>query len=311
MPTTPVNTLVVRTLQPDVKRLLSTWSSYLNEIVNFGSHILKWIGDKDTLGGDEEMPLILTFRNTLELLDSISILFSQQSIDPCKLHLRALLESLFVIRYITDGDSKTRALNYLVCHYHNKIDTYRKLDPNTPQGLQWRKEIKSDILAGEMKMPEIDDLQGKIDNLERLLKKPAYAKSEAEYQRLRKLRKIKPVWYEFFGGPKKIVELARHLKLMGLYNILYRYFSKSIHGQDIIDQRVSATTTGKMQISQIRNPRNAQFLCTITVSLTLNIYRTLVKYYLPEREKEFAEWYVREIRHFLNKISKEKLLEVN
>ena len=312
MPTPPVSTIVNRQLKPDVEKLLVDWSKHLDEIVNWGSNVLGWITQKPGLGGDEEAPLILTFRNSLELIDSISILFAKQSIDPCKLQLRALLESIFVISYIVENNSRRRALNYLVCYYHDRLSEYMRLDQNTPQGIQWQRELRSDKLAGEMRIPVIDDLEGKIANLDAILGKPEYADSEAEYQRLRRAnRRRKPVWHEFFGGPRTIVDLARHLNLMALYNILYRFFSKAIHGQDIIDQRISKDKSGYALISQIRNPRHAQFLCTITITISFELFKQLIEYYIPERKNEFAKWYIREMRDFIRRMSTETLLTVN
>lgn len=310
MPTEPIQDIAGREIQPQVKQLFAQWSKYIDEIVAFGSHILKWIGDSRKLGGDEEIPLIMTFRNVIELVDSIAILLRESSIDPCKLQLRAILESLLVIKFITEKDAKLRALNYLVCHYHQKLDLYKKLDSKTPQGKQFQTELKRGQYGSKMQFPNIPNLKKAIDNLENLLKKPHYVQSETEYQRLKKKKKGKPVWYEFFGGPKSIIELADYLNLIDMYNILYRQFSRSIHGQDVIDSKLSGDSRGYAAIAQIRHPQNAQTICQLTIGLSLNIYRSMIKHYIPEELGKYQDWYLREIEPFFNDISNKQLLEI-
>lgn len=217
MPTKPIGTIVVRELSPEVKEVLALWSSYLDEVVNYGSNILAEIGDRDNLGGDEEAPLIMTLRNSLELIDAVSILFSKSSIDPCKPLLRTILESLFTVCYITEKNSVDRALDYLVCHHHKKLAIYKKLDTNTQQGKQWKAEIQSDRLMGKMKTPIVKNLPKYVENIENILKKPVYKTSVTEYKRIKK-KKSKPIWHEFFKGPKNKYDLAKHLNLLGLYN---------------------------------------------------------------------------------------------
>jgi len=311
MPTNPVETIAPKEIQKEVADLLNAWSEHISELVNFGSHILSWLGNTGSLSGDGGMVCILTFRNVLEIIDSIAILFSKSCIDPCKLQIRTLFESMLMIRYLVDGESKRRALDYLVCHFHSKLDIYSKLDAKTPMGKQWQQELTNDSLAGSMRLPAIPDLDQKISNLESLLQKPDYIESEEEYQRLRSLKNRAPAWYEFHDGPRSVIELARHLKLIGLYNILYRYYSKSVHGLDVIDQRISKASSGEGLISQIRNPRDAQNLCSIAFGLSLDVYRTLIDCYVPGRKKQFAMWYRVEIRDFYLRLSSTQLLTVN
>lgn len=308
MPTKPIID-IVGSSQPELENLLKSWAKYCNEIVNFGSHIFNWIVSKPNPQGDKDLPNIMSFRNALELIDSISILLEKSSIEPCKLQLRTLLETIFTISYITEKDSETRAYNYLVCHYHEKINFYKRLDIKTQQGKQFSSEIKRDRLVGKMDFSNYPNLQSNISNLTQLLKKNIYSKSEKEYQRLKR-KKNKPVWYQFFNGPNNIIGLADHLKLIGIYNILYRFFSKNVHGQDIIDGRISEGEPGYTEFMQIKDPTNAQFVCQLTVSLSIDLFRTMVHFYIPEKKVIFEKWYTKEIRDFLLKIISKKLLTI-
>jgi hypothetical protein len=95
-----------------------------------------------------------------------------------------------------------------------------------------------------------------------------------------------------------------------MYNILYRQFSRSIHGQDIIDSKLGGDSSGYVAIAQIRHPKNAQEICHLTVGLSLNIFRSMINHYIPEELARYRDWYLREIEPFFNELSNRRLLEI-
>jgi hypothetical protein len=95
--------------QPELDELLLQFSNGIDEVVNFGTHILKWEVNEAT-GRDENIPVAMMLRHTLELTDSLSILGRHSSIDPCKPILRSILETLFGLEYILENDTRNRAL---------------------------------------------------------------------------------------------------------------------------------------------------------------------------------------------------------
>ena len=200
----------------------------------------------------------------------------------------------------------------MVCHFHNKIDLYNRLDPATPGGKQFQSDIKQDRLGGGMIFPDPTVYRKAKERLLRLLQKDLYKISEREYQNLRrKNSRRKPVWYQFSNGPNNIHDLARHLKLSAHYNVLYRQYSKSIHGSDIIDGKLGSATKYGSTIYQIRYPKDVQFICQMTIVLSLEFYKILIKHYIQDRLKDYSKWYITEIRQLLVQLSTEKLFEVN
>jgi hypothetical protein len=134
---------------------------------------------------------------------------------------------------------------------------------------------------------------------------------EIEYQRVRKLNKRKPVWHELYNGPKNIEKLAEYLKLIGLYQILYRNLSKSTHGKNIIDGYISpGEKKGEVNFSQIRAPYSAQMICQFTFTISFQIYKSIIDFHLPQYKKAYAVWYRDEVSEFYLKLSKENLLVV-
>ncbi|MFW9827140.1 MAG: hypothetical protein ACFFEY_05900, partial [Candidatus Thorarchaeota archaeon] len=48
---------------------LELYSSKIEEVVNFGSHVLRWCSSAVSGGGDEQLPLLLLFRHIFDLIE--------------------------------------------------------------------------------------------------------------------------------------------------------------------------------------------------------------------------------------------------
>jgi hypothetical protein len=305
MPVEPIPEILTRTIEnPDVAGVLERFSRGIDETVNFGTHVMKWCAEA-AVGGEEQAPLLLSLRHGLELLDSISILIRQSSVEPCGVLLRALLEVLFGTQYILQADIKRRAMSFMVCYVHERLKWFARLDPTTDQGKQLRAQVKKDRLAGKMEIPAPPELQRWIANGGGLLQCPAYLEAEKEYQRLRSAGHSNPNWYSLFKGPKSIEQLAERVHLQAMYAILYRVLSGPAHGTEIIQGKLS-----KGSIVQIRLPTEAQTTTKNALSVALELYRSFIKYYVPEREHDFKDWYGREIRTGYTALSGQQIIHV-
>jgi hypothetical protein len=299
-------------IDPKVLEQFRQWEIYLNKISYFSGEMFCEILRKN-LGGDDSLPIIMLFRNSIELVGSISSLLINLYSEPAKIILRTLLESTLYIEYLTLKDSKRRSLSFLICQYHEKLNGYKKFNMKTQQGKQFDKQLEEDEFLKGYEFKDQKLLQSHIENLESLVKLELYSKVEREYRRLKNLNpRRKPVWYEFFGGPKSIEKLAYELKLGSIYEIIYRSLSKGSHGTGVIDGYISAGEKESItNFSQIRFPYSAQFVCQFTITLSIRIMRHIIKYYLPQWDSKFKEFYKKEIRAFFMAITKDKLLVIN
>ncbi|MBI5019955.1 MAG: hypothetical protein HZB59_00810 [Ignavibacteriales bacterium] len=298
-------------LDPDARVMFVEWEKYLNKIVYFGGEIFCEILNKSTLGKDDSLPLIMFFRNSIELVGAISSLNVNFYSEPAKIILRTLLETMLYINYISQKDSKQRALSFLICQYHEKLNAYKKLDPTKEQGKRFHEQLKDDEFFKTYKFQEQDLLKLQIENLESLIKNDLYKEVEKEYQRVKKENpRHKPVWHEFFGGPKTIEKLAYNLKVGSLYEIIYRNLSKGTHGNNIIDGYISDGGEGITHFSQIRFPYSAQFVCQITITLSLRIYRIIIVNQVPEMMDKYKSFYLSEIRDFHLAMANQEFLKI-
>jgi hypothetical protein len=182
------------------------------------------------------------------------------------------------------------------------------MDPNTESGRQLAATLKNDRLIRDLKLPTSECFDQAKSNIQRLLTKLLYKDAQKEYEKTdRKVR----YWFSLFGGPKTLEQLALRLQLPSLYHVLYRDWSSATHGIDIIEGKISLGEDGSTLITQIRVPKDAQLLTSISLSLVLLVLRSIVKHYMPQQEVDFATWYKHELRGFCLKIKpKENLIRV-
>ena len=286
-----IEELLPRVQADDLNEIIGKFSFLINDAVNFGTHLIKWDADKKR-EGDEHLPPVLFLRNIIELLDSISILIKNSSIDPCKPLLRSLLENTFGLLYMLEKDTDQRSLSYFVWHTHKNLKFYEKLNSSTQSGKQFKKELEKDKL-----LPSHDDFFDKPvlsvakKNAEDLLQLPKYRPIEIEYQN-KSATKKNPSWYSLFNGPDNIELLAKYLNLHASYEILYRGFSGNVHATNIFQKKIVPNADGSIAIVQIRYPGDAQSVTQNTLNIALIAYKSYLDSRLPERIQDYQNWYM-------------------
>lgn len=260
----------------------------LAEVVNFGTHILNWeLENRDLY--DEDVPVIMMFRNILELLDSISILIKHSSIDPCKLLLRGLLETFLQLEYLLEKETKTRALTFIVWNTHKEIKSLTKMNPKEETYQQLNKTLQKDKLYPDnYRFPIHPDIEKELQNSNELLKLPSYVETEAKYQYLVKNGKKNPNWYQI-DNPKleDIEKLAAYLKRTSFYEMIYRIYSHSIHGTDILRGKINGEG-----IVALRFPKDAALITLEIINVSLSAYKTMIDKRLPHHQNENKQWYL-------------------
>jgi hypothetical protein len=303
-----IEDLLPRSQDENVKSLLENFAALIDNAINFGTHLMKWDAEKKR-HGDENMPPLLFMRNILELGDAISILIKKSSIDTCKPLLRSMLENTFGLEYMLEKETEKRALSYIVWHTHKNLKLYEKLNSSTQSGKQFEKEIEKDrLLSGVGSFFDNPILAPAKKNAEDLLRLPKYVPIESEYQATSATRK-NPAWYSLFGGPNNIEQLAKYLKLHASYEILYRGFSGNVHATSIFQRKLIPNNDGTVDIVQIRYPEDAQSITQNATNILIMAYLVYYKSRLPEKNKEFQEWYS-EFRIPYNKLSEKQYLKI-
>jgi hypothetical protein len=324
MPTKPNEDFIPRDIyDPDFQEILNQYSSVLEEVVNFASHVAKWCSEK-IHGGEELAPIFLSFRHVFELIDAISVLVKHSCIEPCQHLLRSIYESVLSVRYIMEKDAERRGRAFMTCVWHQEINDLRKWNPEDSMHKQLLAKKRKDKLMKDKTFPQIPDAKSRIKILEEHLNSEEYLESENEYQRLRNVirskkkdiprrktiwqsvahwfkdiikKKLKwmPIkklnWYAMHGGPKNIEGLADYLESPLEYEFRYRKWSGLVHGIDIIMDNIEVVDDSTVYLSQIRLPTNAYDITYTAMNYGLEIIPRYIEMFVPERMQEASDWH--------------------
>lgn len=300
--TKPIEAILPRSIEPKLQELLNYFSEGLDEIVNFGTHILKWDSERKVTG-DYNLPATLFLRNFVEKVDAISVLTRQSQIDSAKTLLRTAIENFFYLEYILQKDTFKRSMSFLVCDTIGQISSLSRYNSKTAQGKQFLSKIRKDKLLSNFELPEKIDIEEFKKNKNVLLNSEGYKETKKEYYNFKNKYKKTPNWYSLYNGPRKIEDLAESIGYSGMYETFYRLYSKSTHSNDILEGKIKQSKTGFPQIFQIRFPGDAQFIVYEIFSITLILYSTFIEKRLKEKTKEFQKW-TKDVQIIFQKIGK-------
>ncbi|MCQ6277583.1 hypothetical protein JMM81_22275 [Bacillus sp. V3B] len=286
----PNKYLLDRKNDKEIQKILNRMGRLLDEVVNFGSHVLDIC--RETYNFTEyETPIATTYTEYLSLLDGITVLIKKGTGDPIKPLLRSMLEMKFNIEYLLDEEEKKGVLAYQVAHAQKKIANWKLVDPTTQQGKEFLKKT-SDLGMDPSKFKPKEN----IARLERGLSKGKYKEVNEEWKRTKKEMGRRPSWYSLYNGPRGIIDLAKHLGQENYYEIIYRNLSRFLHGGSALD-RITNFEEGFGVNPGIRRLEELPQHLNFAVVFALEIYHKMIKKYNPNKAVEYAQWYVDNIQN--------------
>jgi len=310
MPTKPNENIIPDYSEnPKLLELLKSYSSLLDETVNFGSHVLAWTFEK-VHKGDHHIAVFSFYRRSLELLDTISILIRNSCISPSRVILRSLFEVMLSLEYLTQRDLAQRGRNYIISLKHKEHDYLRKFLKGDPLHREYLNKYKNDNLLKNVKIPEYPNIEEAIKAKKRLIDSEFYSDSETAYQAIKSRRdgKNPKWWFNLHNGPNDICDLATKMGRPAQYEVMYRNWAGYAHGTGGMDEQVEIEKKDEIAIPQLRLPEGAEFIAFIAISYGLTIIKTMIQEYATEKMKEFSEWYKAEIQAGYIDLKKKRII---
>ena len=222
-----------------LNKLLSMFSSRLSLLSNTGLAILDHLSQAETIKS-EHIPIILSLRHTMELLEGISVLIRNQLADPALLLLRGMFESVVQTLFILAEDTENRGIAFLYFDLLNNIDLYEKLDPSSQKGKEFKAWMTKDVYLKSAKFDKPPDLDTSLSTLISQKTISEFSKVNAEYEKHKLNGKKVRNWFSLFGGHQSIEQVAADVGLGGTYQIFYRHLSESVHGTGIVRGKIVA-----------------------------------------------------------------------
>lgn len=297
---------------PQFSHNLEGFGILIERVVERGGEIFKQVlpqGKAQPLA-EHYIPVIMCYRNGMELLAAVAALIKQSSADPCAILLRAVFESVLYIEYLLEADAKKRGMAFFVGEVHERIRRCDMLDPNTPLGKQCESSVRKDQwIPGDTLSATLgeSDYTTEKAGLEQLLTSRAYKKAEQEYQSIKK----RPKWHQLFDGPRTIEQLAKRLKSGGLYDILYRQWSTAVHATDVLLGKIKLGAGDQQGIIQINRPNKAQEFTLFAVYFGQRMHREIVRKFIPDKMPQHDSWYARKIRPEFVELSNRQVISVS
>ena len=314
MPAKPLESLLYREMSKvEAKNIIDVASPLLQELVNYGTNAYVRCATLASGKENEDVAAIILYLQIVEMTDGIEALVSQSCPAPAIPLVRSSFEALLFLDYmkpsqnslfkadtrvrsvaengiwdwfILELDYVRRSLSWLVGYVHNRLDSYALLDTSTIRGQSFQQDLAADDWADPTIITGIGEteVQEAIANLDSLLAQPQLQSVEEEFQRYFHKYSRRPNWYQLFGGPQNLRELARHLNCHSQYDFLYRYWSRISHANDL----------SRFTSAVLRDPSQNKSVSSFAAGFMLNATRLILGKFRPG--EDIAEWYKAEIR---------------
>ena len=309
MPTEPYEQLLNRNLSiVEIKNQISIASPLLTELVNFSTNTwIRCLGSSKS-EKDVDLAVFCQYLNMIEYCDSIEELLNKGCVNPCFLLLRPMFECRLNINYLLDRDFyRSRSLAWLYLQVNSELKDLQYLTSDEFRLNNDNDEIVPSLLSTD----QLSLTQTRIEKLSSWLNESHLSDIKNEFQRVKKIfNKPNIKWFQLFPnlgeeiGPKNLFELCQTLKMVQQYRLLYKYWSKYVHGDNAMDY-INNVKKSDPLIRPVRNIANIRQVVLFSSSFLLYSTRAVIDFFRPG--ENYSTWYVKEIRDYFSKFIKNPL----
>jgi Family of unknown function (DUF5677) len=246
-------------------------------------------------GKDIHAVLQMLMYEFADSIDGASALVRVGASRNCAQPLRTGLEIGLGLRYILeDKDNyEPRSLSYEYFHLLDGLKWAQKCDPDHPVGQQLRKELEGDEHADIFDVLDSGiNVKAEIEKQEKKVNSPRYSTVRAEIDRMKDEKKKAGNWYSLWDGPKDLRMLAWRLKLLSTYEVLYRTWSNTAHGEGAMKRIGGRVGDGTIQFVPLRSPSALPEKCRHACYLANGLTLTVVDKLVPQLREGLKDWYI-------------------
>jgi hypothetical protein len=252
-------------------------------------------------GTDEHIGILFPFLHLAEIIDAVELCLQGGSSAGAGILLRAAFESLLTVEWITKEGVEKYGAAYVVADIHRRIAGLEQYSQDGARRAQLEAAMKADSLGGDIEIPVMSNAEDKIAGLRQVLEAPHLLDAAAEYEKARGARaSIK--FFALWGGPRSVEQLARKLGRAGQYEILYRGWSRMVHGVDVMRQLRGVD--GAAAVQPFRSGEGFKDAYTFALAFCLDAMRAVLTVYRPdELSSSYPQWYKRHISPVMKRLA--------
>jgi hypothetical protein len=299
MPTKPLETVIYRELQIlRAGKFLEVATPLFQELVNYGSNALIRSATSSVREENEDLAALNLYRHILELTDAFEVMIANACVAPTIPIVRSIFEALLGLEYILESNSTyvQRSLSWLAIYLQKRISLYESMISESPRGKEFLASLRKDKWIHNIPELPQDKVQDAIDNLKNLLNRAQFEDIVIEIEKMDGT----PNWYQLFGGPANIQQLAYHLDRHSHYDFLYRQWSTVAHAQDF-SHFLGVDSTGEGGIRGIRDVGQIQDISRFVASFFLEATRKILLEFRPG--ESFSTYYESEVRELFLQVN--------
>lgn len=302
MPTKPLETVLYRELQiARAKKFLEIATPLFQELVNYGSNALIRCATSSTRDENEDLAVLNLYRHILEMTDAFEVMIATCCAAPTVPIIRSSFEALLGLEYILESKTSyvQRSLSWLAVYAHRRLSLYEMMLVDSDRGKEFQAAVKKDKWVTELPVLPQDRVKAAIDNMRQLLAREQFSDIEAEYESFEK----PPHWYQLFGGPANIQQLAYALNHHVQYDFLYRQWSTIAHAHDF-SSFLAIDSTGESGIRGIRDAGPLQEVSRFAAMFMVEATRRILIEFRPG--EDFSKYYKAEVGDMYRQVMSRK-----
>jgi hypothetical protein len=240
----------------ETESLISEWSPYLEELVNFATHALARC--QESLKGVEGTPasLIHLYYHIIQMADGVQVLCSNACFQAAFPLVRSIWEGNLFIQYmLEEGHFENRSTAWLACSHLEGKEVWLMQDLTSQRGQDIESMRQKDKYLGSADVLEKDQdiVKEQIALYDAMLQKSKFSSVLAKLSNSAKKNKR---WYSVNSDLNTIKDLAKHLGRSLEYELIYSNLSAVSHAKDA--SRTITTREGTAYLTPIRADTDGQ-----------------------------------------------------
>jgi len=249
----------------------------LRQITNYGTNLILRAYNSSSRGLTDVVVCAVLLKQVVEMIDAVQVLVEAGSTHAAYLPARAGLEASIYVDWILFSEPDKKAKCYIVGNYREEALWARRAIRGTEERAAINKLSKSLGMDWSAIKDETEVLaRNRLEEVKRVLAQKELESIDNEYTKLRKNRKRDVEWYELLGV-KSLRQVAQQVGRLLEYEVFYAKGSKITHSSSYAHH--IGFEGEEVAIRHIRHLLDMHEIMHCVVALSMNTYRSVIRYY--------------------------------